>query len=341
MNKYVKIKSIIHETNDAFTIKFENDPIFNSYKSGQFINVFANINGEEVSRSYSFSSSPKLEELPAITIKRVDNGLVSNHLYREININENLLVSEPLGRFELTQNGKKYKVFIAGGSGITPIFSMIKTTVKDSNDNILLLYANQNIDSIIFKKKLLELQDQYLDRLEVIHFLEKAPIDKQKMKIESGRIDKNSLKKLLPVQSSIDSFYLCGSQNMMENLKTYLLALGISEDQILTENFSTGPKEYTIENTENSKATVKIVIDGKPLIIKADKSKPILQSALEQGFNLPHSCQEALCGSCKIKLLKGKVNMVENYALADNDVSNGMVLLCSSLPDSDEIELSY
>ena len=145
----------------------------------------------------------------------------------------------------------------------------------------------------------------------------------------------------MPIKSSIDSFYICGPQNMIESLKSDLLVLGISEDQILTENFSTGPKEYSIENTENSKATVKIVLDGKPLIIEADKSKPILQSALEQGINLPHSCQEALCGSCKIKLLKGKVNMLENYALADNDVSNGMVLLCSSLPDSYEIELSY
>ncbi len=341
MNKYVKIKSIVYETKDALTIKFEDDPILSSYKSGQFTNVFVNINGVEVSRSYSFSSSPKMEELPAITIKRVNDGLVSNFLYKNINIKKDLLISEPSGRFETQNFGQKLKVFIAGGSGITPIFSMIKTVLAESDDDVLLIYANQNIESVIFKSKLSELTEQHKGRFDIIHFLEELPAEQTKLKTEKGRVDRGRLEKLLKDKPEVDSFYLCGPPLMMESISHYLNEMNVESQRIVTENFNSGPKDYSENSAETAQSTLNIFLDGNSINVKVDKSKTILQSALEQGVKLPHSCRESLCGTCKIKLLKGKVNMVENYAITNTEVDNGMILLCSSLPVSDFIEMAY
>lgn len=341
MKKYVKIKSIVSETKDAFTIKFEHDPIFNSYRSGQFLNVFVKINGEEVSRSYSFSSAPIMERFPAITIKRIKDGLVSSFLYEKVEINESLLISEPSGRFQLQDFGNELKVFIAGGSGITPIFSMIKTLLFDSSNKVLLLYANKSFNSTIFRRKISELQEQFQDRFKAIHFLDELPEASQSFNIEQGRIDKEALLNILSDIQMVDSVYLCGPIPMMESLTGYLYEMGIGREKIFSENFNPSMKDYTVQASDQSLATLNVLIDQKSSMLKVYKSKSILQSAMEQGLKLPHSCMEALCGSCKVKLLKGQVNMVENYSLTSEEVGNGLILACSSLPVSDEIELEY
>ncbi len=340
MNKYVKIKSIVYETNDAITIKFENDTIFSSYQPGQFINVFARVNGELIGRCYSFSSAPELNELPAITIRKIENGLVSGHLFHNADPGDSLLISEPAGRFGLRDYGGETIIFIAGGSGITPLFSMLKTALYRSGKKVLLLYANRDESHIIFKGKLSDLQSDYAERLQVIHFLESVPPGNSKSHIVPGRIDRDHLSALVS-GVNVDAIYLCGPQGMMEALTSDLQHLGIDSERIISESFSAGELKKDSSAQQRRHAKISIEKGGEIIEFSADKSISILKSALNQGIKLPNSCQEAMCGTCRVRLLAGEVNMLENYALTDDQLRSNLILLCSGLPVSDHVKMTY
>lgn len=341
MEKSVKIHRVIRETNDAITLQFEDDAIFKNYTSGQFLNVFKAVGNETVSRSYSFSSSPATKELPAITIKRMPGGKLSGHLVDTLKKGDELLVSDPAGRFGLKPLlPREHLVFIGGGSGITPLFSMIKTALINSEDvRITLLYGNSDKESIIFLEQLAKLQRQFSSRLEVIHFLENSARDKHLTSVK-GYIGKANLEVLLLGSLPPTGFYLCGPALMMQAITHFLQELDIDPSIIFQESFSTRSTEVIQqESAGNSRITIRR--GGKDHVLKVAKDAFILQAALEGGLQLPHSCREAMCGSCKVKVLSGQVEMAENYALTDAQLHEGYTLLCSGRPVSDEIILSY
>jgi len=340
MEKLIKIHNIIQETSDAITVEFEQDEHFNTYEAGQFVNIFQNIGNNTISRSYSFSSSPIVDPLPAITIKKVPGGRLSSFLVDQLNRSKKLKVSKPMGRFALgniPDNG--HLVFIAGGSGITPLISMIKTALRStSNLKITLLYGNKNVDSIIFLNQLDELEKYSKGRLDVIHFLDDYPYEFN-LEVIEGHISKEFLGSFLQRFNNIIGYYICGPEGMMKSIKTYLEAMGIVPDLIHVESFGNTLNSNNSPIGKSSKITF-MRREGN-VQLDVPRNKFILDTALKAGIVLPHSCNEAMCGTCMVKILSGQVKMQENYALTDAQINDGYTLLCSGLPATDEVTLSY
>jgi len=340
MEKLIKIHDVIQETSDAVTVVFENDEHFNNYGSGQFVNIFQTIGNDSISRSYSFSSSPIVDQRPSITIKKVPSGRLSNYLVNRLKRNQYIKISKPLGRFGLGNiPDYGHLVFIAGGSGITPLISIIKTALHaTSRLKITLLYGNKNQESIIFLNTLIQLEKYSKGRLNVIHFLDNYPYEFNFEVIE-GHISKTFLDSFLQRNKKINGFYICGPEEMMKSIQNHLELLGVEPDLVHVESFGNTLKNDSPTIGKSSRVTF-IRKDGNvQLDVPSDKF--ILETALNSGISLPHSCKEAMCGTCMVKILTGQVKMQENYALTDAQINDGYTLLCSGLPSTDEITLSY
>ncbi|MDH4058638.1 MAG: FAD-binding oxidoreductase, partial [Cyclobacteriaceae bacterium] len=240
----LRVKAIKQETKDAITIVFEQPENKISYKSGQFLTLILTINGKEVRRAYSLCSSPWVDEDLAVSVKRVDNGLMSNWLPDNIKVGDTLKIMEPMGHFttEFDKDRKRHIIMFAGGSGITPMLSHIKSTLTQEPDSIVsLIYCNRDIDSIIFKDELAKWETNYQGRLHVIHVLDNAPMNWQGY---SGLLNPEMLKKLferIPSWGIEKSTYLmCGPEGMMKNVETLLAEHAIPKDKIFKESFVQG-----------------------------------------------------------------------------------------------------
>ncbi|MBV6639183.1 MAG: ferredoxin--NADP reductase [Cyclobacteriaceae bacterium] len=338
----IKVKRVIRETPDAITLELEQHQIIARYQPGQFLNFFLEIDGKEVVRQYSFSSTALLNETPGVTIKKVDGGLASNYLIDHTKSGDSVMVSAPGGRFTTTFGKDRNVLMIAGGSGITPLFSILKSILsKESGSKVTLLYANKDYESIIFRNELESLQRQY-GRLHVTHFLsvQDTAIDTH-LDIKYRRINQSDLQKQLANTASHPEVFLCGPDSLMNFSSESLTTFGITPESIRTEAF-TGYGETSTNDNRQRQSEINIQnLDGKLISFLADQNKPILQSALEAGIRLPHSCKEAMCGTCKIRLTSGKINMKANYALPDDELDDGYVLLCSGFPESDILDMMY
>ncbi len=345
MENKLKIKNVIRETEEAITIQFANHPLLQGYSSGQFINISRLVGGENISRSYSFSSAPEVDAFPAVTIKKVAGGRLSGHLVAGLQAGELLEVSEPMGRFSLQAEGldDKHLVFIAGGSGITPLFSMIKTALKKSHQvRITLLYGNRNTDSVIFLAQLKALQAQHAERLKVVHFLQEGAPVRDIPYCYSGYVGKDLLAQVVNAQGSLTSeVYMCGPEGMINTVSAYLQELGYDQGRIYRETYGQAKERANNGEVGSVNSEVTFIKGGETFHLQLSADESILQAGLAAGLPLPHSCKEAMCGSCKVKLLTGKVNMLENYALTDSQLKEGYVLLCSGRPASERITLSY
>ncbi|WPP51866.1 flavin reductase family protein [Catalinimonas niigatensis] len=345
MEYKVKIHSVVYETEDAITIRFEECPAFEGYTSGQFINIFKEHRGKMISRSYSFSSSPEVDELPAVTIKKVAGGLLSGNLIDTVRKGDELSVSQAAGRFGLQSNGldSKHLIMIAGGSGITPLYSIIKTAlIKSKEVRISLIYANKNISSVIFQNQLNKLLNQYGERFTIINFLEENTSPAQP-NVYTGYISKDIIKQIINSDEAlIPEVYVCGPEAIMKSVFTYLKELNVSNDRILSESYSSSVlKDNTTAVSSPKQAEVTFLKDNQSYKLRLSQDEYILQAALQEGLPLPYSCQEAMCGSCKVKVLSGKVAMSENYALTDSQLKEGYVLLCSGKATTEQLILSY
>ncbi|MEK6480426.1 iron-sulfur cluster-binding domain-containing protein [Catalinimonas sp. 4WD22] len=341
----VKIHSVDYETEDAITIRFEASPAFEGYTPGQFINIFKVHRGKMLSRSYSFSSSPEADELPAITIKKMAGGRLSVDLIATVKKGSLLKISEPMGKFSLKNHNldDKHLIMIAGGSGISPLFALLKSALyKSEKVKITLIYANKSEKSIIFQESLKALQKLHEERLNIYHFLEEYSIQSN-FAYHHGYISKAIVEQVLYSEiSRTPEVYLCGPEAMMKAMLAHLQELNFRKDHIYTESFASfSLKVNAVSKNASGKAEITFLKGEHAFKIQLSQDKYILQEALQQGLPLPYSCQEAMCGSCKIKLLLGKVNMVENYALTDKQLQEGYVLLCSSKAETKKITLSY
>lgn len=340
MKASIKVKKVIRETPDAMTLELEQHQMIARYQPGQFLNFFLDIDGKEVVRQYSFSSTALLNETPGVTIKRVAGGLASNYLIDHTKAGDSVMVSDPGGRFTTTFGKDRNVLMIAGGSGITPLFSILKSILsKESGSKVTLLYASKDYESIIFRKELEALQQRY-NGLHVTHFLsvQETIIDTH-LDLKYRRMNQSDLQH--HVAAGHLEVFICGPDSLMNFSSESLTTFGIAPETIRTEAF-TGYGETAAHDNRQSQSTINIHnLDGKAISFLADQNKPILQSALEAGIKLPHSCKEAMCGTCKIRLTSGKINMKANYALPDDELDDGYVLLCSGFPESDILDLMY
>lgn len=341
------VKEIIQETKDAIVIVFKQPENKIVYKSGQFLSLISTINGKEVRRAYSLCSSPFVDEDLAVSVKRVDNGLMSNFLPDSIKAGDTIKIMEPMGHFttEIDANKKRHLIMFAGGSGITPMLSHIKSTLTQEPDSIVsLIYCNRDIDSIIFKDVLAKWETNYQGRLHVIHVLDNAPMNWQGY---SGLLNPEMLKKLferIPSWGIDKSTYLmCGPEGMMKNVETLLSEHAIPKEKVFKESFVQGTidkdkKQAVAPAVEEKKAReVTIRYDGSEYKIMVEPDRAILETALDLGIDLPFSCQSGLCTACRGKALSGKVKLDEEEGLSQSERDEGYVLTCVGHPMTDDV----
>jgi len=340
------VKEVITEIEEAKTIVFEQPVPKLQYKPGQFLALIADIDGKSVRRSYSMSSSPFCDEDLAVTIKRVEGGVMSNYLNDTIKVGDRIDVMEPMGSFttEFSPDNKRHLIMFAGGSGITPMMSIAKSTLKVESDSVVsLIYANRDIDSIIFKDEFQRLEEKYEGRLHVIHILDDAPLEWQG---HSGLLNHEMLTKLyerIPNWEQDKTTYLmCGPEGMMNNVETLLDLQNIPKDRIFKESFVTGTinkPETTVDTEEVVAREVTILYDDEEFMVEVPPNQPILDAALDMEIDLPFSCQSGLCTACRGKCVSGEVKMDEDEGLSEAEKAAGYVLPCVSHPLTDDVKI--
>jgi ring-1,2-phenylacetyl-CoA epoxidase subunit PaaE len=343
----LKVKNIVQETKDAISIVFEQPSTGKiAYKSGQFLTLIATVQGKEVRRAYSLCSSPFVDDHLAVSVKRVDNGLMSNWLPDNLKAGATLKVMEPMGQFttEYSKEKKRHLILFAGGSGITPMMSIIKSLLNQEPDSIVsLIYCNRNIESVIFKDELTNLETKYEGRLHIIHVLDEAPMNWQGY---SGLLNHDMLVKLFERMPNwgIDktTYLMCGPEGMMKNVESILSEHKIPKEKVFKESFVTGiiakeEKKDGPASTENKAREVTIRYDGQEYKILVQPNRAILETALDAGIDLPYSCQSGLCTACRGKALSGKVKLDEEEGLSQSERAQGYVLTCVGHPITDDV----
>ena len=336
----LQVKEVVRETEDATTLVFETPESGFKYKAGQYITLILPIEGEHVRRSYSLNSSPLLEENPAVTVKRIEDGKVSNYLHQHMKVGDSFEVLEPMGNFtpDLDSGKSSQYILFAGGSGITPLMSILKTVlVAEPQSKILLVYQNRNESTKIFASQLKTLEDTNQDRLKVVNILSQPGEDASHYQ---GRLTEELIKEeLLDIpgfEIQQGEYFLCGPSGMMHTIEKALESLNVPKTQVHKESFIPGVSDELTGNKKESKVVleqvVTIVLDGEEHKVTVPPNKSILDAALDDNIDMPFSCQSGLCTACRGKLLQGKVYMDEDEGLTDKELEDGYVLNCQAPP---------
>jgi ring-1,2-phenylacetyl-CoA epoxidase subunit PaaE len=350
------VSSVHRETVDSIVIGFKIPSGLRedfSFIHGQYLTLKVNVNGEELRRSYSICSSPLDPEEVRIAVKRVEGGPASSQLVEHLKPGMTLEVMTPMGSFYtlLDAGNRKHYACFAGGSGITPILSIIMTVLRsEPQSRLTLFYGNTDSDRIIFRSKLEELQAKHGDRLTVHHILTYGHDEDM---LFNGLITVEKAKALVGrfIQESPDTeYFICGPEPMMVNVSEALEKTGVDKKRIHIELF-TSPVTSEMKQAEpappadlplSGKAKVKIILDGKETEIEvAPKGDSILDSAEAAGLDVPYACKGAVCCTCKARIVEGKVHMDMNYALTDEEVADGYVLTCQSHPLTGRVVVDY
>ncbi len=356
----VKVKKIKQETPSSVTIFLdipENLKNVFEYKPGQFLDVKVNINGDIQKRAYSISTSPHIDSELAITVKEVEEGYVSRYLVRELNEGDWLEVSKPLGKFTFNvEPGHNHLyVMFAAGSGITPIFSQLKSIlVVELKSKVFLVYSNRYKDDIIYYDELEELKVKFPNRFQVFYVLTRANDDAGFI---HTRIDKSFVEQFLNNyvlntngDFSEKHFSICGPVGMINEVETAIKELGFEKRFIHKELFTTKVRKQPpskpeilvdVMETKLENKIVRIRLYGEEHQIEVTPDEPILSAAFRAGLDPPFSCQIGICGTCMAKLRSGKVKMDERDALTDSDIEQGFILTCQSHPLSDDCYVDY
>lgn len=346
------VKHIKKETADCVSISFNIPetlmPVF-AYREGQNITIRTAIGGEEVRRSYSVCTAPHENEL-RVAVKKLKGGLFSSFANDVLKAGDTLEVLPPTGKFnaKLHPGKKAGYLAIAAGSGITPVLSIIKHTLNTQPDSsFTLIYGNRDRNSIIFFEELEGLKNKYIQRFNFINILSREKTDTD---IFFGRITEQKLDLLskLVAYNSFDEIYLCGPEEMVFTSSNYFKQLGIKEEKIHFELF-TSPGQQKAASTANlteentgpaSEVTIKL--DGRSIDFKLGyNSSSLLDAALQQGADLPYACKGGVCATCRAKLVEGKVNMDINYALEKEEIEQGFILTCQSHPRSEKLVVDF
>ena len=348
----LKVKDIRKETVDCVSISFEVPEELKDqfiYKQGQYLTLRTTINGEEVRRSYSVCSSPLDNEL-RIAVKAVENGSFSKYANELLQKGEVIEAMPPLGKFftELNPEHKKRYVAFAAGSGITPILSIIKTTLlTEPNSEFTLVYGNRNRHTIIFKEELEALKNRFINRFRVIHILSREKMDAP---INFGRIDLTKCEtlftKAINVEST-DEFFLCGPEEMIFSVKETLEKKGVDKKKVHFELFTSAAslKRPTVQHTSISnevKSKITIKLDGTAFDFDLGfEGESVLDAALKQGADLPFACKGGVCCTCRAKLVEGEVDMDLNYGLEPEEIEQGFILTCQSHPRTKKVVIDF
>lgn len=355
------IAAVQKETPECISVVFQVPEALReaySFKQGQNITLKTIVNGEEIRRSYSICSSPFDNEL-RVAIKAMESGRFSTWANSQLKKGDIVEVLPPTGRFftELDPAHKKHYLAFAAGSGITPILSIIKTTLAiEPHSRFTLIYGNRNRASIIFKEQLEALKNRYMDRFTLHHILSREKTDAP---VNHGRIDAEKCQQLekLVHFTQMDEIFVCGPESMIFSVKEWLEARGIDKKKIHFELFTTPvtgsqarqlaevtghPKEGTAQPGEKKSSRVTVKLDGIAFDFDLGyDGQPILDAALQQGADLPFACKGGVCATCRAKLVEGEVEMDINYALEPEEMEQGFILTCQSHPRTDKVVVDF
>ena len=348
----LRVAEIVPETSEANSIRFEIPPDLRErfkFRAGQHLTLRATIDGEEVRRNYSLCTAPDEHDW-MVTVKRIGGGLFSNWVGDSLKAGETLDVMPPHGSFttEFDPSKSRHIVGIAGGSGITPVLSLIKTTLKyEPNSRFTLLYGNRDSSSVIFLEALAGLKDKHLGRLEIYHFLD---AEEQDIDLFNGMLDKARLEEaipaLVPDAAEVDGWFICGPGPMMDAAEGVLLDRRVAKERIHIERFTADrppeavAREMAQLQTQAEGVSVSVTLDGRTRRVPFAAGN-ILDSARAAGLPAPFACKAGVCATCRAKVTKGKVEMAVHYGLTDEEVADGYVLTCQSVPLGDGVAVDY
>ncbi len=333
----VRIARVIEETADAksfvFDLPAEIAAKF-SYRAGQFVSLNLTYNGESLRRCYSLASCPVTERAPKITVKRVADGRASNWLNDNLREGAWVEVLPPEGRFVLRESSARL-VFFAGGSGITPILSIIKNALACTERKARLVYANRNRQSVIFRRELDALCEQHQGRLEVVYRYDE----------DDGFLRASDITRYRCAEAA--EYYLCGPGPFMAAIEAGLREAQVDESAIFIERFEQAAKsdsradELDAQLPDVGGQTIPITYKGAHVDVPRLAGKSILEMAIAAGIDAPYSCEEGFCGCCIARLVRGEVQMSADDALTSDDKRRGLILTCQARPTSLEVEVDY
>jgi ring-1,2-phenylacetyl-CoA epoxidase subunit PaaE len=348
----LRIAEIVPETNEANSLRFEIPPELRekfAFKAGQHLTLRATLNGEEVRRNYSLCTVPDSDDW-LVTVKRIGGGLFSNWVGDELKAGDTIDVMAPHGSFttEFAPANKRHLVGIAGGSGITPVMSLIRTLLKhEPESRFTLLYGNRDSSSVIFLEALAGLKDKHLGRFEIYHFLD---AEEQDIELFNGMLNRERLEEaigaLVPDAAEVDGWFICGPGPMMDAAEGALLHRNVAKDRIHIERFTAErpagavAREIAELQTKAEGVNVSVTLDGRTRRVPFTAGN-ILDSARASGLPAPFACKAGVCATCRAKVTKGKVEMAARYGLTDEEVAAGYVLTCQSVPVGDGVAVDY
>jgi ferredoxin-NADP reductase len=330
----LRIARVVPETAEASSLVLEVPAELAeafAYRAGQFCTFRVHIDGQQLLRCYSMSSSPDAGDELAVTVKRVPEGSVSNWMLDTLRAGDVVETTCPAGVFCLGPETGPILVF-AAGSGITPVYSIVKTALATTERPVRLLYANRDRDAVIFAEALTELAERHPDRLEVEHHLD----------IEQGFVDEETVRRFAGADRE-GEYFVCGPEPFMNLVEAELLGTGVDGSRIRLERFTPAATEEEPGPAPSSggDSTVTIEFDGRTDQVEHRPGTTILQTARQMGMAPPFSCESGNCATCMARLVEGTVSMRVNNALDEDEVADGWVLTCQSEPTSPSVHIVY
>jgi ring-1,2-phenylacetyl-CoA epoxidase subunit PaaE len=349
----LKVAAVVDETSEARSIRFDvPDELRETFKfkPGQHLTLKADIGGEEVRRNYSLCVAPQDGQV-TVTVKRIAGGVFSNWANDALQPGVTIEVMAPHGSFtwDFHAGAANHYVGFAGGSGITPILSLLKTALlTEPESRFTLLYGNRDSNSVIFLETLSQLKNSFMDRLQVHHFLAE---EAEEFDLFNGMLDRAKCDDILDIlidPADVAAFFICGPGPMMDAAEEALLAKGVGKDRIHLERFTAGRPSAALAAqmqalTESAAGlTMLVTLDGRKRRVAFDAAAGnILDSARASGLPAPFACKAGVCATCRARVVSGEVEMAARYGLTDEEVAAGYVLTCQSVPKGDGVELDY
>jgi len=349
----LEVAEIVPETAEAKSIRFHVPDTLReafAFRPGQHLTLRTTLGGEEVRRNYSLCTAPQEDDV-MVTVKKIAGGVFSSWANEVLAAGDSIDVMEPHGSFTRTfsPDFAGHYVAFAGGSGITPIMSLLRTALRiEPKSRFTLFYGNRDSSSVIFLDELARLKNRHMDRLQVHHFLSDEAED---IDLFNGLLDRAKCDEILGFvddPASVDDWFICGPGPMMDAAEAALNAVGVDSRRIHIERFTAGRPSAVLEaemaalQEKAQGLTMQVTLDGRTRKISFDAAAGnILDSARAAGLPAPFACKAGVCATCRARVTTGKVDMAAHYGLSDEEVEAGYILTCQSVPRGEGVEVDY
>lgn len=350
----LRIRAVEPDTDEAMIVSFDvPDDLTDrfAFTQGQYLNLRATIDGAEVRRSYSVCAGVD-DAVLRIGVRKVRGGLFSNWIAEQLHAGDTIEIMPPQGRFYVPVDpaaSRRY-LALAGGSGITPVLSIMKTVLaREPLSRFTLVYGNRGLKSTMFKEELEDLKNRFMSRLDIHHVFSE---DQTATPLHHGLLDQDRTARFLATlvrPETLDHVFVCGPHQMNDAAEAALLAAGVPAERIHIERFNlpqgrpeAGAAMHEAEARDAAQSRVTIVRDGQRREVEVRKGDPsVLDVAIAAGMDLPFSCTSGVCGTCRARVLCGEVRMDRNFALEKADIEAGFILCCQAHPLTEQVEISF